>query len=172
MPGAAVVLMGFGSSDCKCGRICFGSTTGRALATMLQPAAISVRDAPNLPDHCCRSVPDCRLPVRCSSGQQFQPQFPIKPFDHNVLVALFEIIALQPAMCIMRSRLQKPHRAQHNCQNDFERSHPCSSTGRTSGACPGYVIDPVVRLKRGGADAPSNMQWQTTAEAKAKNKTE
>jgi hypothetical protein len=30
----------------------------------------------------------------------------------------------------------------------------------------------VVPLKRGDADAPSNMQWQTTAEAKAKDKTE
>jgi hypothetical protein len=27
-------------------------------------------------------------------------------------------------------------------------------------------------LKRGGADSPSNMQWQTTAAAKAKDKIE
>jgi hypothetical protein len=27
-------------------------------------------------------------------------------------------------------------------------------------------------LKRGGADSPSNMQWQTKAEAKAKDKIE
>ncbi len=37
---------------------------------------------------------------------------------------------------------------------------------------PGYVVDHVVPLKRGGADAPSNMQWQTKAEAKAKDKWE
>ena len=41
-----------------------------------------------------------------------------------------------------------------------------------TGACPGYVVDHVVPLKRGGADAPENMQWQTTAEAKAKDKVE
>jgi hypothetical protein len=36
----------------------------------------------------------------------------------------------------------------------------------------GYVIDHVVPLECGGSDAPSNMQWQTAAEAKAKDKTE
>jgi len=34
------------------------------------------------------------------------------------------------------------------------------------------VIDHVKALKRGAADAPSNMQWQTVAAAKAKDKTE
>ena len=36
----------------------------------------------------------------------------------------------------------------------------------------GYVIDHIVPLECGGSDAPSNMQWQTWAEAKAKDKTE
>ena len=54
----------------------------------------------------------------------------------------------------------------------FERDNPCPSTGRTSGACPGYVVDHVTPLKRGGADDPSNMQWETKAEAKAKDRSE
>lgn len=37
---------------------------------------------------------------------------------------------------------------------------------------PGYVVDHVVPLKRGGCDCPSNMQWQTSAEAKTKDKWE
>lgn len=37
---------------------------------------------------------------------------------------------------------------------------------------PGYVVDHVVPLACGGADAPSNMQWQTVADAKAKDKVE
>ena len=37
---------------------------------------------------------------------------------------------------------------------------------------PGYVIDHIVPLARGGADSPSNMQWQTIEEAKAKDKVE
>jgi hypothetical protein len=52
------------------------------------------------------------------------------------------------------------------------KSHPCPSTGKTYGACKGYVVDHIVPLKRGGADTPSNMQWQTTAAAKAKDKIE
>ena len=37
---------------------------------------------------------------------------------------------------------------------------------------PGHVVDHVVPLACGGADSPSNMQWQTTAEAKAKDRVE
>lgn len=37
---------------------------------------------------------------------------------------------------------------------------------------PGYVIDHVIPLANGGADSPSNMQWQTKADAKAKDKWE
>ena len=55
---------------------------------------------------------------------------------------------------------------------DFHHTHPCPSTGRTSGACPGHVVDHVVPLCAGGADAPANMQWQTVADGKAKDHTE
>ena len=54
----------------------------------------------------------------------------------------------------------------------FEHHHPCPSTGKTSGACPGYVVDHIMPLKRGGADDPGNMQWQTTGAAKEKDRWE
>lgn len=57
-------------------------------------------------------------------------------------------------------------------KGQFKKSHPCPSTGKSSGACPGYVIDHRIALKRGGADRPDNMQWQTKAEAKAKDRAE
>src|SRR5260221_1935156 len=57
-------------------------------------------------------------------------------------------------------------------KNEFKNEQPCPSTGKSSGACPGYVIDHVKPLCKGGADHPSNMQWQTVAEGKAKDKVE
>ena len=65
-------------------------------------------------------------------------------------------------------RIKRSSSAKHS----FERQHPCPSTGRTNGRCPGYVVDHVNPLECGGADAPSNMQWQIVAAGKAKDKTE
>jgi hypothetical protein len=44
-------------------------------------------------------------------------------------------------------------------------------TGYPNGR-PGWIVYHVVPLAYGGADAPSNMAWQTIAEAKAKDKVE
>lgn len=54
----------------------------------------------------------------------------------------------------------------------FMKKHPCPSTGKTRGACPGYVVDHIKPLCAGGPDRPSNMQWQTVKEAKIKDRKE
>jgi len=54
----------------------------------------------------------------------------------------------------------------------FVKHHPCPATGKTRGACPGYVVDHIKPLCAGGADRPSNMQWQTREEAKIKDRRE
>lgn len=65
----------------------------------------------------------------------------------------------------------KIHR-DHHAITAFKHQHPCPATGRSSGKCPGYVIDHINPLACGGADAPSNMQWQTNAAAAEKDRWE
>jgi hypothetical protein len=81
-------------------------------------------------------------------------------------VALACCIAVAPSLAMAKGyrSLQVKH--------EFQHQHPCPSTGRTTGACPGYTKDHVVPLACGGADAVSNLQWQTTSEAKAKDRWE
>lgn len=55
---------------------------------------------------------------------------------------------------------------------DFKRQQPCPATGKARGVCPGYIVDHVIPLCAGGSDKPTNMQWQTLNEAKAKDKIE
>jgi hypothetical protein len=55
---------------------------------------------------------------------------------------------------------------------EFKQEHPCPASGATKGPCKGYVIDHVNPLGCGGADRPDNMQWQTIADGKVKDKWE
>lgn len=59
----------------------------------------------------------------------------------------------------------------------FRRAHPCPSTGRRTGACPGWQVDHVIPLAACGCDAVSNLQWlpveiKTAAGALAKDRWE
>jgi hypothetical protein len=54
----------------------------------------------------------------------------------------------------------------------FKRANPCPATGRVERSCKGYVVDHIVPLACHGPDRPGNMQWQTVADAKAKDKWE
>jgi hypothetical protein len=54
----------------------------------------------------------------------------------------------------------------------FRLTHPCPTTGETRGECRGYVIDRIIPVVCGGAEEPGNMQWQTIAQARAKDRWE
>lgn len=59
-----------------------------------------------------------------------------------------------------------------SAKREFKKERPCPSTGQSTGACPGWVIDHIKPLKKGGPDRPSNMQWQSVEEAKEKDRWE
>jgi hypothetical protein len=68
---------------------------------------------------------------------------------------------------VRRDAAGKIHR-DPEAKYSFRRSHPCPSTGKTRGACPGYEVDHVRPLACGGPDDPGNMQWLTKAANRAK----
>jgi hypothetical protein len=83
-------------------------------------------------------------------------------------------VALQPSELgerVVHAR-RSPEERSAAARDEFKRECPCPSTGKTQGSCAGYIADHIVPLACGGADAPSNMQWQTEAEGKAKDKWE
>lgn len=61
------------------------------------------------------------------------------------------------------------HARDRNVPAEFQRQYPCPATGKTTGACVGYVRDHVIPLACGGPDSIANMVWQTEAEGKAKD---
>jgi len=77
------------------------------------------------------------------------------------------LIAVLASLCHSSLADAKTHR-DHRAIAAFKHDHPCPATGKSKGACKGYVIDYIKPLACSGADHPSNMQWQTTADAKVK----
>jgi hypothetical protein len=100
------------------------------------------------------------MPPCCDPGAKF---------GHPMPTAL--LIAAAFAVCVVlpSSASAKQHRSA-SVKREFQLTHPCPATGRTSGAGPGHVKDHVVPLACGGSDAVSNLQWQTIRNAKAKDK--
>jgi hypothetical protein len=81
------------------------------------------------------------------------------------------IVALSVALICVGPLAAKEYRSREVAR-EFQREHPCPSTGKTSGACLGYRKDHVKPLACGGPDAVWNLQWQTVAEARVKDRRE
>lgn len=86
----------------------------------------------------------------------------------------FKLHLLLPALVLALGTLPAEAKTPRSssAKTAFKKMQPCPATGSSKGSCPGYVIDHVVPLDCGGADAPENMQWQTVADAKAKDRWE
>lgn len=84
-----------------------------------------------------------------------------------VLLVLIACAELAGA-CEVRSR---------TAVNQFKRANACpailgTTNGKPTGPCPGFVVDHIIALNCGGADKSANMQWQSVADAKAKDRWE
>ena len=54
----------------------------------------------------------------------------------------------------------------------FKQQTICPTTGTYTQKCAGYVVDHIIPLKCYGKDSVENMQYQTIADAKIKNRYE
>lgn len=82
------------------------------------------------------------------------------------------VLLLAPAFLALVQPAEAKHHWRQAAKVEFQPSEPCPATGRTKGKCCGYVIDHVMPLACGGAESPSNMQWQTQADTKPKDEWE
>lgn len=78
------------------------------------------------------------------------------------------LVVLLALSCCLTAEAKRSYAA----KAEFRRLNPCPATGLVKGPCAGYVIDHIKALACGGPDAPENMQWQTVADAKAKDRWE
>lgn len=91
-----------------------------------------------------------------------------------ILAALFAVDRLSLAVALTIAACAPSFAAERSREitQAFQREHPCPSTGKPFGACPGWVKDHINPLCNGGPDAVSNLQWQTVEDAKVKDRWE
>lgn len=85
---------------------------------------------------------------------------------HFIALYLGSVLAL--ALLPAEAKIHRSGQA----RQDFKRQHPCPATGRSTGKCPGFVIDHKQGLCVGGEDHPRNMMWMTRTAAAAKDRWE
>lgn len=88
------------------------------------------------------------------------------------LALCFSLNALAAEVCVPK-RTPTGRIARSTTQvNHFKKANVCPATGKIQASCPGYVVDHIIPLCKCGADNPGNMQWQTLAASKLKDKVE
>jgi hypothetical protein len=90
--------------------------------------------------------------------------------NSTTLLTLLKVSSL--ILCLTFNTAYAESKRSYKAKKAFKIENPCPATGRTKGSCPDYIIDHINPLACGGADHPSNMQWQTKEDAKQKDKWE
>ncbi len=78
------------------------------------------------------------------------------------------LLAVLLALALCASAFAAPRDAA--VRYEFRKAHPCPSTGKRTGRCPGYQIDHTVAIMNGGADTVANMQWLANDAHRAKTR--
>lgn len=96
----------------------------------------------------------------------------VKPKDHEAwlngisyLLTLVLLAAIAFASVAYGSPVRSP-----SVRAEFQRQHPCPSTGQPRGACPGHQVDHIQALKCGGRDELGNLQWLAVEAHKEKTR--
>ncbi len=91
----------------------------------------------------------------------------------TTVLLIWTLLVLLPTLPAPAAACPPVHRSAA-VRRAFQRAHPCPATGRTTGACPGYVVDHIVPLCHTGqaGDRTDNMQWQEAHEAQRKDRWE
>lgn len=79
-------------------------------------------------------------------------------------------LLLALALLLVWSPLEARQARSREVLREFQKAHPCPSTGKKTGACPGFQKDHRVPLCFYGPDAVWNLQWLSVSEHKAKTK--
>ena len=77
----------------------------------------------------------------------------------NIRIAARQCLIAGVALAVSTSSLALPRSP--SVKAEFRKTHPCPSTGRKTGACPGWQVDHRQALVCGGADTVDNLQWLT-----------
>lgn len=89
-----------------------------------------------------------------------------------MLVVIPAAVAGESPACVIKRDLDGRIHRSERVRRNFQRLNPCPSTGRTAGACPGYVKDHVIPLCACGSDSVGNLQWSDRRESLEKDREE
>jgi len=96
-------------------------------------------------------------PVAGARGHSYGPRTSYRPIPHY-----YSPRAIAGVPREAHGRIERSESEKHEFMKESGYPH-----GR-----PGYIVDHIIPLARGGPDTPGNMQWQTKQEARAKDKVE
>ena len=88
--------------------------------------------------------------------------------DFQLQTGLMQFVLLILSLMLTTTYAEALTKRSQSAKVAFKHQHP--ATGSPRGPCKGYVIDHIVPIAC--PDEPSNMPWQTVADAKAKDKWE